>query len=389
MKKAALLIVVIVVVAFLALWTDGTMRAHRQASNQAWPANLGTLDDVPKHFPPAEQSAEATALVRLADAAKINIQPLSRDSSMRRAAMADMALRKALGTYVQSQLERSGDAIDAPPPAVAEYLTANEFALDEVRNHLLNGQPVVWETKVKEGFNAPIPNLSGHMTIQRVLVARALDKARRNDPSAWEELHASWQLSRALWRRPDSVAILIALASTRMSNAAARKMPLPVPSWFRETQTYDYLGAVAATQQVEAWTIHATKSRRRTIEDYLRAPLWAYQEAQAIRLLREHAKYAISSNACDADDRQLAVESSISAFNVAMPNITAIWKRVMRFRAELEATERVLQIRAGQPPSPKSTCSDGSWNVTAHSIKFTRDLKLPSYAMNVPLEYAR
>jgi hypothetical protein len=63
------------------------------------------------------------------------------------------------------------------------------------------------------------------------------------------------------------------------------------------------------------------------------------------------------------------------------------WQTQLRFRAELEATRAVLQLRSGQVPPRASRCSDGSWVVTPTSVKFTRDLKVP--AMKIPLEYSR
>jgi hypothetical protein len=38
------------------------------------------------------------------------------------------------------------------------------------------------------------------LTAARALVAAALAKARANDSSAWEDLHAAWKLSRTLDR---------------------------------------------------------------------------------------------------------------------------------------------------------------------------------------------
>ena len=389
MKNAVLIVLAIIIAAFLAVWCVGTVKSHRAADDE-WPSNLGTLDEVPKRFPPTEQSAGATTLVRLASAANIDLRTRTREDSTRPSSSGkELALRKAVGEYITTQFERAGDAIDAPPPIVAEYLVANELSLNAVRDHLLSGAPIVWETKVSEGFNQPIPNLLGHMNLQKRLMARALDKARRNDPSAWDELHASWQLTRDLLKRPDLMSTLIAIASARMSNAAARKMPLPVPAWFSETLSYDYAKAMASAHQVDAWTIHATKSGHRSISDYLRAPLYAYQEADALNVFRDYAMQVINSKACDAGSETYTANVSFLPAGMALPNVLASWKRVLRLRAELEATERVLQLRAGQTPSEKSACSDGSWQVTPSSIKFSRDIKVTRPSLQVPLQYTR
>jgi hypothetical protein len=62
---------------------------------------------------------------------------------------------------------------------------------------------------------------------------------------------------------------------------------------------------------------------------------------------------------------------------------------MLRFRAEREATDRALQIRAGRMPVTESSCSDGAWMVTANAVKFSREVKVPSPGIRYPLEYAR
>jgi hypothetical protein len=356
-----------------------------RAAQLAW-AGLGSVDGVPQRFPAAKPSAGAAKLVALAAAVHIDFGP--RDPAR---SAASKPLSEAISEYLKAQLERGGDAIDAPPPFVATYLADNEKALDAVRDHLLSGAPVTWESNVREGFDAPIPNLLGHMQLQRILAARALDKARRNDPAAWNELRASWELNRGLWNRPDLISILIALATTRMSNAAARKMPLPAPAWLDETFDFDYLHAMAASQQAEAWTIRHATPGQRSIGDMVRAPWYAQQGADALATFRTYTDAAVRAKACDADSSQFAIARAAmtQTNNVAVPNLIGAWHRLMRFRAELEATERVLQLRAGQTPSPQSQCSDGTWQVTANSIKFSKDVKVPPPGIRFPLEYVR
>ena len=65
-----------------------------------------------------------------------------------------------------------------------------------------------------------------------------------------------------------------------------------------------------------------------------------------------------------------------------LQNIGAIWQRAGRFRAEREATEKILEIRSGRVPSPVSQCSDGMWIVTPGHIRFSKKIDGP-----IPLAY--
>ena len=397
MKKALLFVVAVAV-----LLGGGWFFALRycearetRAARAAW-VGLGSVDAAPQRYPEVKQSDGATKLVALASAAHIDMVPRYRakdvNTETKPAPDAEtMAVRKALGDYIKAQFERVGDAIDAPPPLAARYLAGNDAALNAIRDHLLSGAPITWDAKLSDGFDQPIPNLLGVMHLQRAFSARALDKARRNDPAAWDDLHASWELNRSLWSRPELLSTLIALASTRMSNGAARKMPLPAPAWLSETYSFDYVGAMAASQQAEAWAIRHAMPGRRPMSDVMRAPWYAYQSADALDVLRTYTDAAVRSKACDADSSQFATARAamVTTNNVAIPNLIGAWHRLMRFRAELEATERVLQLRAGQTPSPQSQCSDGTWQVTANSIKFSRSVKVPPPGIGFPLEYVR
>src|SRR5215212_7875559 len=127
MKKALLLIVAVVVATAAGLWGFSTIKSNR-AANVPWPASLGPLDDAPKRFPDAEQSAGATKLVQLAAAAHIDLAPRARSSAgqlTRRLDPKTTAVRTAVGDYIKAQFERSGDAIDAPPPLAAQFLADN------------------------------------------------------------------------------------------------------------------------------------------------------------------------------------------------------------------------------------------------------------------------
>ncbi len=390
MKKVILSLVTIAVLGVITVCVIAFSQ-QKEAAQREWPGNLGTLDEVPHRYPAAEQSAGATRLVQLASGANIDLKPrVKTDISRRESEARRSAVRKDISEYIKAQFERSGDAIDAPPPIVAEYLAAHAVPLDDTRDHLLSGNRIEWETKVTQGFDMPIPNLLGHMDLHRVLMARAFDKARNNDPTAWDDLRASWALNQGLWKRPDLISILIALSSTRMSNAAARKMPLPVPQWFDEVRSFDYLGAMAASQQAEAWAIAHLNPGRMSWRDYLVLPLTILQEAQALAMLQKYTTEVMQANACDADSKQFATaRASFMTDHFAVPNLLGAWHRMLRFRAEREATDRILQLRAGQTPAATSACSDGAWQVTASSIKFTRDVKVPPPGINYPLEYAR
>ena len=334
--------------ACLILWGGSSLIADNYAGRE-WPLGLGTLDSVPARFPASQQNEPATKLVALASAAQIDVAPVV--TRRRAARSSNVAARLAIADYTKKELARPG-AIDAPPPAVVNLLAATATTMDAVRDHLLSSQPVVWPVDVTKGFDGPMPNLLGHMHIQRLLIARALDKARVGDPAAWEELHASWQLNRGLWGRPDLMSNLIAVASTRMANDAARKMPRPAPAWLAEMRTFDYVRPMAAAHQAEAYAYeHGARAGSRSVRSFLAAPLLRLQALAGAETMRLYVTAAVSADTCDTESAKFAVARAIIMTPprswlpirmFAMPNILGAWDRMLKMRCEIAATQRAV-----------------------------------------------
>lgn len=374
MKKVVVAGLVAVPFVLLLVWVGGRLAALR-SEGRPWPRNLGSLRDVPRRYPPTGQSPAATELIRLAAAADVNITPGLRG------AKPDEKVRAALADFIRAEIERPGDAIGPSLPLAAQYLARYESQFDAVRDHLLSGEPIVW----RSNFGAddpPIPNLLGHLTLARVFTARALEKARAGDAAAWDELQAAWEVARPLWKRPEPVTVLIALAASRMVNAAARKMPEPnAPAWFDEFRAVDVTGAMIAAQQADASLISEFSSRVETqtrphpiVRLFMRIPA-----TRQIDAMRDYAAAVDRSGVCDA--------AALPKPPVNAPNLTGAFHRVLRYRAEVEATTRVLQLRRGETPSSQSQCSDGTWIVTPNGFRFSRDIKVEPPGHRIPLIY--
>lgn len=373
-KKVLLVAVVTVLVTLLLVWVVGQLLLTH-AEGRVWPRNLGTPADVPRRHPPAAQSPAATELIRLAAAAEVNLTPGSREQKPVE------KVRGALADFIRAEIERAGDEVGPSLPLAADYLARNRSQFDAVRDHLLSGEPIVWRSNLGAEA-APIPNLLGHLTLARVFTARALEKARAGDAAAWDELHAASEVARPLWKRPEPISVLIALSASRMVNAAARKMPDPAePAWFREFRAIDATGAMIAAQQADAWRFSEFSSMidwsaepHPIVQLVMRIPA-----SRQINDMREYAEAVDRSGACDV--------ASIPKPPIDTPNLTGAYDRVLRYRAEVEATERVLQVRRGEKPSPQSQCKDGTWIVTPNGFRFSRDIKVEPPGHRVPLGY--
>ena len=376
MKRAAA-VFAIAATAVLALWVSAAVSAQRTRGRSAqsqWPLGLGTLDAVPQRYPPRVASNDAARLTALAAAAGVDLSmPAARPR----------ADRQAFNRWLDAQLTRADDRVDPPPPELAH----NEAAIANLRAYLLGRTAIIWPTDVVAAAQAPLPNLFGLYALTRLLIAHAL----ASPATAPDDLCAAWHLQRALWHRPELISKQVALAGTRMINAAARRLEAR-PAWFDEITAIDYRRSILAAQQAEAWTVRKeVEDGRRDADRIVDVIVQPYEEVCAANLaavLRRAAEQMSRSHDC-------AVAPSVDApfwnrlGHRAMSNVGAVWQRVARFQAELEATERIFALKSGRwtPALEHSACTDGSWIYAERTLRFSRELPAPRPMLNIPLTY--
>src|SRR2546423_265690 len=221
MKKTLVLLVLLAAAVYVASWFLAGDQVAAAAS-RPWPAGLGTLAAVPGRDPAQHENEAARKLAELAG---------------------PFAENGAVTTYVRQEIAR-GELTIAEPPAIADLSSIRELLLRE---------PIVWERNLSQQHGGLLPKVAMHLTLMRALVASALARARQNDVAAWDDLHAAWNLTKALQEHPHLILRIVAMSMTRAIHAVAWKMPLPVPAWFHEVQDRDLVRALLETLQFENW----------------------------------------------------------------------------------------------------------------------------------------
>jgi hypothetical protein len=387
MKRAAAVFALCATV-LVAVWVGAAVSArHTRTSNirVEWPMGLGTLDEVPQRYPPRDTSSDAARLTALAAAAGVDLAPASgRVAPIR---------RRALNEWLDAQLTRADGRLDPPPAELAKELSDHEGALSEVRAYLLGRTAILWPTDVVAAAQAPLPNLSGHYTLTRLLVAHALT----SPATASADLCAAWRLQRALWHRPELISKQVALVGTRIVNAAVRRLDAR-PEWLDEVHAIDYRRSLLAAEQAEVWAHRKeVEDGRRDADRLIDVIVQPYEEVCAANLaavMRRSAETMARSRNCAVDPAAVDVQSMLPFWNRparrAAANVGAVWQRVARFQAEIEATERIFAIKSGKwtPDLERSACSDGTWSYVDGMLRFSREIAARRPMLNVPLTYS-
>jgi hypothetical protein len=203
------------------------------------------------------------------------------------------------------------------------------------------------------------------MTMARALVASALTKARANDTAAWDDLHAVWKLSRTLDGHPQMMAQTAALSMARMSNAVAWKMPLPAPAWLGELQARDPVRTLLEAFQYQTASYWEDGAR-------IFPTKWLANSVDHDRLIAEEL---FNLTRCDVN----------TPMNELGTDLTSVWRRAFRYRAEREATANALRVREAKSIETGSRCSDGGWMFDGTTLRFSREIATAAPDTPMPL----
>jgi hypothetical protein len=334
MKKALAVVIAVGLVVWVISWFRNE-DAVTKSVERPWPAGLGALETNGDKAPRVKANAASVKLTTLVNALPKN---------------------DALEAFVAREITR-GELAIGTPPALPDVAAIRELLLHE---------PVVWNrTDGIGGDDGTQARRTIQMAAARSLVASSLARARAGDAAAWEDLHATWNLSRSLDEHPQLMAQTAALSMARMINAVAWKLPLPAPAWFAEVQQRDHVQPLlaafhysAASYSSDGLQLFPTKMLADSIE---------HDRAIAEELARE--------TRCDVNARE----------NDLGTDLRSVWRRAFRYRAEREATANALRARAGTPIVPTSRCTDGSWSFDGSTLRFTRDIATPPPDTPMPL----
>jgi hypothetical protein len=323
MKKVLVGVAVIALVIWVISWFRAPDAVATSAA-RSWPGGMGTLHAAADRSTPQQANEASVKLAALANALPKN---------------------EAVDEFVRREIAR-GELIIGGVPAVPDVSAIRDLLLRE---------PVIWQHREGiGGGNDANAERTVQLTVARGLVARALAKARANDPASWEDLHAAWKLARSLDGHQQMMAQTAALTAARMINAVAWKMPLPAPAWLGELQARDNVRPLleAFQHQTASYTddglrIFPTKSLAASVD---------HDRSIAEELFRE--------TRCDVNARE----------NELGTDLRFVWRRAFRYRAEREATANALRVREGKPIETASRCSDGGWSFDGTTLRFRREI---------------
>ncbi len=378
----------------LILWlVVGNDVANRRlvAVEKAWSEAPGSLDDFPNRHPARATNEVAQRLETVAEAMGVDLRPrfLSGAEDPKRSRPA-AETSKVLSGYLDANLA-DPSAAALPPTGEAEAALARLAPGLAPIVGILSKETPVWLEEIGRGYEAPIPNLLGHIQLQRILLASSLRLEARGDARGAEKsLDASWTLNESLTSRPELISQLIAIAVGRMQAGVLRKVPVDPTRWVPRLAACEPRRGILEAFTGEAWVMRyavlrgampgpdgGPRSRRVRALEFLSRPRLKIEVASALTVFREcfldWENAPVSGGTAKARNGASGGGGPFGRVlsELMIPNFETTLLRADRLAVDLELTRKALELRAarrtgrewppGVPGIEASVVKDARW----------------------------
>jgi hypothetical protein len=392
-----------VCLAGLAVWLVAELGARwylHQALSHGWPTQSGALSEVRKAIRDHPQNEAARRIETLAAGLAIDIIPRGQ-SRQRPSSQVDVAAWKAVEQtvkdYVAQAVTASERRSNSAPQAFVSYLTDRSANFSALVTQLEAGGPPSWEVRSSAGFDAPLPNLLGHLSLVRLLVAAALNSASvRDNHAAWQDLHAASILTEPLFERPDLISQLVGYAEANLIIGGMRQVE-GAPDWSLQWPGLNLQVALTRATTADAWpiyepftrslfsdlfTVFADKEHPPTLGGRLLSlVLGPYLVASAANTAIVHRTSLQRYSSLPACDQRIEIitTDAIPRWNifgrVAFPELGGSYERLQHLLAHIDGTRQLLTARRQRqhsrawpeaPPPFQTICHRSFWAYELH-----------------------
>lgn len=391
MQKAYLnlLIVILVLIAAFVVF-NVYLRVQENKSAASWERTFGPIEDLPNQYPYRNDNDAAVKLkllaVRLGIDFNVNgegrrFTPLTIDANRLKSLDRDYSfwrLRK-------KELEKKDDSVDPLLPLLAKYLFDYRKKLEDVRDYILSGPPILWRQNLNwTEYNYPsaaLPNVYGIWNLQRIMSARVLElAAARNYQEAEKYLEAQWKLNESLRSRCDLNSQQDALGTDIGLMDLMRKLPLS-ENWIPRIVEHHYKEAYIKGFAIEAWFLWRARDEHKmensSMFDNMLNPYRRLDVSSQLEEKRKDIQRLQSLDPCSIGYKELRESKSLAPDTYA---------EVTEVQLQRELTTKVIKVRHGYFPKDGSerseACKDGTWEYWrsqdgSTTIKYKGRIELP------------
>jgi hypothetical protein len=352
-RRSLLAGVAVVAAAAAGLVGINAMAARREARlAQEWTAIDPGSADFRARLPRSGPNAAALELEGAAAELGIDMAPADMPGRARPSEQALAAFRETArsnGDYLSRQILKEDDTIEPPSEATRKFLSEHSTPLAGLESRVMASGPPEWEIDVAKTQESPVPNLLGHLTLQRLLLVRALEEIRAGDhAAALRTLETSWRIAESLRRRPEMITHLIATSFAKLQAGVLRKTEAPPAAWRERLNPFALWRGNKRTLHFEAWCFSQRLGPMNFGRIVPMGRIWANEfSGNLLEVVSELEKQDRCS--FSPEKGKQIWEKPIGRTNfiasLVWPNLEGSSCRLFRAQIELEGTQMILAVK--------------------------------------------
>ncbi len=347
------------------MWISGgdAWAARRELKcEKEWATTFGSFEDLKKKYPKRETNETAKKLQELTHGSAFDLTSSVRMSRTHFPSLPPEKGSQAILDYLSAENTKEEASIDLPPENVARFFDENRTQLAAIESTLAASPPPEWSLDISRSENeSPLPNLLGHMRLQRALTAHALAAAQAGrDDLAARALEASWNLNESLRSRPETTSLLIAMAVARLEAGVLRKMNVGERPWSPRVAGMDFRPALLEALVLDsgpsrsklgwrnAWASGKGSTWYRRVRDFLAGPMDRVAIVEDFSLMREELVQLRGAPLLDhfpPASTPKVLDPAHIITTISMPTIQNSFLRADRLVVDAELTGKILEVK--------------------------------------------
>jgi len=236
---------------------SGRAKGARKIVMERWAETLGTPEEVFERIPPREMSPEAHELSAVTVLFGVDSAPRLEEEELphpgRPMVQRFRQFKAQSSNWLTAQLTGTQSPVDPPPEFVNAFLSEFSEPIDRVQEILLADTLPVWKSDLTKLHSAPIPNLRGHIDLNKLLLSECFSALHAGELERAERaLEAAWGLTGMLEDGPELITQIVRLNLLSTQAAAVRRLPW-LDHWLPRLNTELLRKDVEAALLYEGW----------------------------------------------------------------------------------------------------------------------------------------
>lgn len=281
-------------------------------------------------------------------------------------------IKEKLTEYLEAQIAKPNDKIDAPPAELQRYLASQADGLAAIKEHLLNNQIPQWEQidlSVAD-YDIALPSYLSLANLQKIMALDILEKTRLGkNQEALEMLEVSWKIKKSLSNDYTLIGQLVALIIGNYQTGVIRKLDNILPEWQQRLLEHDYRQSILKSIEGEFIMIFNVVNYildkidsgdwEYLYEEYEEEDKLTYLIVRLYPLSRPYIRF-ITINTYDVWKQSIALFPTKNiCLSTKIPDIHQAWWNInpiltsfleqefkaAKYMVELELTQKILQVK--------------------------------------------